>query len=470
MLIFSELEKAIQQMQPQNIVVLGDYMLDQYTVGAVERISPESPVPVLWVNEQRYKAGGAANIVANIATLGSVVVPIGAIGQDSPARQLLNLFEQQGIDHSGILQSANLQTTVKSRFSTEQQQLLRVDYERPYTLEPADENWLLDMLQKAMPKADGVILSDYSKGGLTQKLIRTAIQLARQKNIPIVCDPGPKTDWQLYSGVTTIKPNRKEAENFSQLVISDTKNMLEAADKIQKSLKTEFVSLSLDKTGILVYYSPTKYHLLRTEAKEVYDVAGAGDTMVSILGLMLSAKQNTLLAAQTANLAASLSVSFQGVVNPSWAEILAYLKKNQHQNKIISLQQMVEILEKREEQLLPLIFTNGYFDQLNSPQLRFLLEFEKFNGETIVAINSDQSIKRQKGSLPLIDQQARAQLLASLPSVDWVIIFEQATAEQLILELKPSIVVKGEQFKKQQLAEQTALEQVGAELRYLPNY
>jgi len=465
--IRDELIRIIERFAPKRILVLGDLMLDLYTWGEVERISPEAPIPIIRKEKEEYRLGGAANVTANVNALNCEVFPVGMIGEGAAGQQILNILQAQGISSSGILTVPAFQTTVKQRILTRQQQLLRIDHEVSH-LETSYENQLWGIVSDLIPGMDGIILSDYAKGVLSPALVAKTIQMAKAHQRPVVCDPGRGIDFIKYRGVTTLKPNRQETEQLSQLKLKDRTSILQAAAFLKDRSQAEFLTLSLDKDGILLFHDPERFQFIETEAREVYDVTGAGDIVIAVITVLLAAGIRPDLAIHMANVAAKLEISHLGVVSIPWSDIHQELHQDGSQRKISTLAALKKELADREG--TPIVFTNGYFDNISAGHLRFLLEIGNLQGRLVVAINSDRSILQQRGSAPLLKEQDRARLLSSLETVYRVVIFDERDASEMIRQLKPDVVVKGEHFKDKELPELSAIQAVGAKIAYIRHF
>ncbi|MDH5559339.1 MAG: PfkB family carbohydrate kinase [Deltaproteobacteria bacterium] len=466
--IRQQLIKVISNFTPKKMMVIGDLMLDQYTWGSVSRISPEAPIPILSVDKEEFRPGGAASVVANIHALNSKVFPVGLIGNDSQGETFLKAMDDLKIDRSGIIKGDSIQTIIKKRVLTSQQQLLRIDYETTSEEYEKFENALMEKIKGLLPQMDGIIFSDYAKGVFSPNLTQQTIQLAKKHQIPICCDPGKGKDYTQYKGVTTIKPNRSETEQASGIKLNTHEQILQAAEVLQNKCACEFLTISLDKDGILLFRNKNDFQFIPTSVKEVFDVTGAGDIVISILGVLIASKISPEIAIHMANVAAQREISHLGVVPIPWREINAYLCDNSLSQKVTTVEQLQH--EQWDHNKKPLIFTNGYFDQFSTGHLRFILEIGEIPGKLIVAINSDQSIFRQKGVYPLLKENDRARILASFENVFKVLIFDEDDASNLIEKLKPEIVVKGEKFKGQVLPENDILKQIGTEIKYIPHF
>jgi len=380
----------------------------------------------------------------------------------------LDIMHKTGISPEGVVESESYQTIVKQRILTYQQQLLRLDYESATPDSLSIEEQLLEKIKSLVPIADGVIISDHAKGTISKHLIEETIRLAKAEKIPIVCDPAKGRALDFYQGVTAIKPNRVETEEATLIKLTDKDAILKAASIIKSKCDADFLTISLDKDGVLYFRDDSDYSFLKTEAPEVQDTTGAGDVFVSTLAVLLAKGVSPEIASQLANIAGGLETSHMGVVSIPWSDIIAHLSSDNLRYKITTLERLKQELAANRSQ--PLIFTNGYFDNISAGHLRFLLEINRIRGNLVVAINSDQSIIRQKGSSPLLKEQDRARLLASIENVHRVIIFDEQDASLLIQELSPDVIVKGELFKNKKLPEKSAIEKSGATVEFIEHF
>ncbi|MBU2512824.1 hypothetical protein KJ966_15915 [bacterium] len=443
-------------------------MLDQYIWGSVQRISPEGPIPVLNVDREEFRLGGAANVAVNINCLDCVALPVGIVGKDHSGEKLLNIFEQHHISTEGIIISENFHTIVKQRAITDQQQLLRIDYEFQVENDAAIQKEIWKKTEELLNTVDCVVISDYAKGVLKKDLIAYIIRKAKERKIPIICDPGKGVDLAWYKGITAIKPNRFETEQATGIRLKDEESILTAANTLKKACGAEFVTISLDKDGILFFKNIKDYSFMESKVPEVYDVTGAGDMMISTVAVLLANKVTPLYSTYVANIAAGLETSHLGVVPIPWSEIMTQIVEDGFNKKIIKISDLISLLQRHNHSSL--IFTNGYFDNISAGHLRFLLEINKIPGKLVVALNSDACIKRQKGSFPLLKELDRARLLASIENVHHIIIFEEDDASAIITQLSPDVVVKGAEFKGQDIPEMEAINKVGAKIEYIPHF
>ena len=315
----NDLLQFIENFKPLKVLVFGDFMLDHYIWGKVERISPEAPVPILQVQEEQFQLGGAGCCLMNLLTLNCQATPMGIYGKDEAGKKLLGLLKQQKVNTSNFYTVENYQTTVKCRVLTKRQQLLRLDYEKKIALEKKIiANFLASLTLKNFQI---LIISDYLKGTCSPNLVTKMIAEARKNNLFVIVDPAKTVDFSIYKGAHCIKPNRTEAEIFCEAKLQSKADYLKAAVFIQKKTAIDTIVLSLDKEGLLIYQSPQKYQFFPTQQESVFDVTGAGDLVTSIVAIILGGKQSIEMAGNFANLAASITIKKLGTYSPSWEEI-----------------------------------------------------------------------------------------------------------------------------------------------------
>lgn len=462
----SQLKHALEKVESPKILVIGDLMLDRYSWGSVNRISPEAPIPVLRAEREENRLGGAANAMCNLAALGAQVLACGVLGEDRDGAVVQELFEKHGIESDGVFLEKGLKTILKHRMIAGQHHLLRMDFDPPSDWKFFHEAALLDYLKATIPRVDLVLISDYGKGLLTETILDTIRSLTHPNAIPTLVDPRQKADYQIYRGFTLIKPNRKEAETAMGAVIENVENARHAAEQMQKDYGFQYVAISLDRQGLLLFAGAGECLHFESESQEVFDVVGAGDMVMSVLAFLMAGKVSIEHAAAWANLAAGLEVMHVGVISFTKSDLLQALDGG-GTTKVISLENLLPRLKKES---LPIIFTNGYFDNISAGHLQFLQQMRQFKGVRVVAINSDRAILEQKGTPSVLNEQERASILASIESVDWVVIFDDKDAGHLIEKLRPSVVLKGKSQQPQELVEQTMIDSVGAVVHYLPEY
>ncbi len=429
------------------VLVLGDVMLDRYWFGATNRISPEAPVPVVKVQEIEERAGGAANVAMNIASLNVPVALHGLIGNDDPGRALDKLLNSYNIQNHCVAVDTH-PTITKLRIMSRHQQLLRLDFEEGFHNVVSDE--LLAKLAQEITAYGALILSDYGKGTLAS--VQQMIQIARQAGVPILIDP-KGTDFERYRGATLLTPNMSEFE----AVVGHCKDDDEIVAKGLK-LITDF-----DLTALLVTRSEKGMTLLRpnqapfhlpTQAKEVYDVTGAGDTVISVLATAIADGRPYEEACYLANAAAGVVVGKLGTSTVSPVELEnAIHQRNETGFGVVSEDELKRIVAQAKQRGEKIVMTNGCFDILHPGHVSYLENARKLGDRLIVAVNTDASVKRLKGeSRPINDLAARMAVLAGLASVDWVVPFDEDTPQRLIGEILPDLLVKGGDYQPEEIA------------------
>lgn len=322
------LGKILSSFTQKRVAVLGDLGVDRYTHGIVERISPEAPVPIVQVEREELKLGLAANVADNIAAMGGNAALVGFIGNDRAGEDFLGLLDRAKISPQGVLKNPSRRTSLKDRIVSETQQLLRVDYESLEPITPSQGNEILRALDTALGQAQALIVEDYAKGLISEKLAREATALARSKKIPTLVDPNLKTPLEFYEGATLITPNKKEAEFLSGIPIRDESTLFQAGKKIQSASGIQNVVITLGREGMALFESGNDSALLiPTFAREVFDVSGAGDTVIAVLALALSSGAKLSEAALLANLAAGVEVSKRGTATVSPDEVIAAMAR-----------------------------------------------------------------------------------------------------------------------------------------------
>ncbi len=437
-------------------------MLDQYWSGSAKRISPEAPVPVVKVKGDELRAGGAANVAVNIAALGAKATLIGVVGDDVSGKQLTELVESAGVDTNWVLSEQG--TICKLRILSHHQQLIRMDFEEGVDDLSAQQvaakvaEWVADF--------DVLVVSDYAKGAL--QYVEQMIDAARQHQIPVMVDP-KGLDFKRYQGATLIKPNQGE---FEQIVgeCADEQQLIDKAGTLIDELDLQALLVTRSEHGMALIQKAEQPYLLNAQAQEVFDVTGAGDTVMATLATACAARLNRKNAVHLANEAASVVVRKVGTSTVSKAELDEQLNSGmRHQGfasmSVDEVKTLVDIAKSKGEKV---VLTNGCFDILHSGHVRYLNEAAKKGDRLIVAVNSDASVKLLKGeSRPVIPLQSRMELLSALSCVDWVVPFEEETPEQLICHLLPDVLVKGGDYKPEDIAGSKCVWDNGGEVAVL---
>lgn len=435
------------QFQQAKVLVLGDVMLDRYWFGATNRISPEAPVPVVRVQENEERAGGAANVAMNIASLNVPVQLLGLTGQDEAGIALSSMLEKQGID-CNFVQLASHPTITKLRVLSRHQQLLRLDFEEDFHNVQSDE--LLAKLQSAVQNFGALILSDYGKG--TLNAVQSMIQIARQANVPVLIDP-KGTDFERYRGATLLTPNMSEFE----AVVGKCQNeedIVEKGLKLIRKIELKALLVTRSEKGMTLLHPEQPPFHLPTEAKEVFDVTGAGDTVISVLATALADGRSFEEACYLANVAAGIVVGKLGTSTVSNVELEnAIHGRTTTGFGVMNEQQLKEVVRQAKKRGEKIVMTNGVFDLIHPGHISYLDNARKLGDRLIVAVNSDASVKRLKGeSRPINSLDARMAVLAGLSAVDWVVEFTEDTPQRLISEILPDLLVKGGDYKPEDIA------------------
>jgi D-beta-D-heptose 7-phosphate kinase / D-beta-D-heptose 1-phosphate adenosyltransferase len=441
----SRLLSAVDRYPELKVWVVGDLMLDEYVLGAVDRISPEAPVPVVRVRDTESRLGGAANVARQIAALGGRVSLAGVAGDDDAGATLFRLCDAAGIDTRAVIKLRERRTTRKLRVLGHSQQLLRLDWEDAVACGRQVTVRLVSKLADG-PRPDAIILSDYAKGVLTPETIAGVSGL--RGSVPMVVDPKHR-DFTRYRGATTVTPNLSELEAAAgQALDADNAGAIAAAAlSLIEAAGLESMVVTLGNRGMLVVPSRGAAIPVPAIRREVYDITGAGDSAIAVLALSLAAKCALADAAQIANVAAGVSVSQVGAVAIGPASIREALAACPD-GKILSRQELTVRAATWRMAGKQIVLTNGCFDLLHAGHLSLLGHAAKLGDVLVLAINSDASVRRQKGlERPLVPQAERAALLAALTFVDAVTIFDEDTPLEILQAVKPHVLVKGGDYK-----------------------
>lgn len=426
-------------------LVIGDLMLDEYLWGKAERISPEAPVQVVDVQSEEIRLGGAGNVVNNLVALGCSVSVCSVIGDDASGGLLRTIFQDKGVDISALFSEPGRRTGKKSRVVASHQQIVRIDRETRAPISGDAEAAIINSINSRAADYNVLVVSDYLKGVLTNRVLAAIIAAGRAAGVPVVVDP-KGADYGKYSGATIITPNRKEAEQASGVMITDETSLKAAADKLLEQLDLSALLITRSEAGMSLFRENGATLHIPTVAREVYDVSGAGDTVLALLSLGIAAGMSMDDAAALANTAAGIAVGKLGTSTVSPAEIMAEIARGHldSDNKIKNLDTLVTIIAAERAKGRRIAFTNGCFDLLHVGHVKYLQKARSFGDLLIMGLNSDASIKRLKGEKrPLIGQDERAHILAALDCIDYVVIFDEDTPLELITALKPDILVKG---------------------------
>ncbi|TRY30800.1 bifunctional D-glycero-beta-D-manno-heptose-7-phosphate kinase/D-glycero-beta-D-manno-heptose 1-phosphate adenylyltransferase HldE [Aliiglaciecola sp. M165] len=438
---------VIPDVSNARILVVGDVMLDRYWTGPTGRISPEAPVPVVAIKDIEDRPGGAANVAMNVAALGAQATLLGLTGDDESAHLLTQSLSSLGVQ-CDFCRVPGYDTITKLRVLSRNQQLIRLDFERSF--DEVDKTELAHRFAQHLDSSDLVIVSDYAKGALSD--VQALIQVARSKGIPVIVDP-KGTDFSKYHGATLLTPNMSEFEAIVGTCDDEVTLVNKAQDLIQSLDLQAFLVTRSEKGMTLLQKSQNELHL-PAEAKEVYDVTGAGDTVISTLSVALAAKCSMEDASVLANAAASIVVGKLGTSTVSFTELSDAVGSVDDLGRGVMTQQQLAIaVEQAKRRGEKIVMTNGCFDILHAGHVSYLENAGKLGNKLIVAVNSDASVKTLKGpGRPVNNVSRRMSVLAGLASVYWVVEFTEQTPERLISELLPDILVKGGDYKIEDIA------------------
>jgi len=438
-----------------SILVIGDLMIDKYLWGECFRISPEAPVQVIDVLSESEVLGGAGNVLNNLKSLGAMIGILSVIGDCKISKNLKSLLASAKVDETYLITESGRVSSKKTRIIASHQQVVRYDIETSENINKESELKLLETFKSVVAGYDLVILSDYSKGVLTEKVTKSIIKESAKYGIKVIADP-KGNDYSKYFGAYLLTPNKKEASIATGVQIQDKVTLLNALKKLKSECGLSFSLITLSDEGIAFLDRNLKIH--PTVAREVFDVTGAGDTVIASLGYAIASNLNLEDAVKFANLAAGVVVGKIGSATVTFDEIIEYqhsLHNSGCEEKILSLNSLLSKLQNHRNNQKNIVFTNGCFDILHVGHVKYLHQAKKLGDILIVAINSDNSVKLNKGpSRPINSFEDRACIIASLESVDYVIKFEDETPIDLIKKITPDFLVKGGDYKNKQVAGQ----------------
>ncbi|NYF80842.1 bifunctional D-glycero-beta-D-manno-heptose-7-phosphate kinase/D-glycero-beta-D-manno-heptose 1-phosphate adenylyltransferase HldE [Granulicella arctica] len=427
------------------VLVVGDIMLDRYILGEVERISPEAPVPVLRHAQRYERPGGAANVAMNLAGLGCQSFLAGFWGEDGEKEELLALLDKAGVDSVGVV-SSSLPTISKTRIMGRQQQLLRLDIESRDPYPTVEVERLIERTVQMAGKVHAVILSDYAKGALTTALCERVIAAARAAGVLVLADP--KTpDFSKYTGATTVCPNLNELSAATKIASHRTDEMLVMAQELIAEHDIQFLTVTMSEKGIRVIGPGAERYHSPARAREVFDVSGAGDTVIATLAASMAGGLHIHTAVELANVAAGIVVGKVGTVPIAQHELIAVLTSSSGLSsgeKVLDFERAQRRVAEWRASGETIVFTNGCFDLLHVGHITLLEDCRRFGSKLVLGLNTDQSVSRLKGpTRPIIGENERARVMSALAAVDAVVLFDEETPLELIRALKPNVLVKG---------------------------
>ena len=458
----------ISDIRSKRILVIGDVMLDKYFEGDIKRISPEAPVPVFRKKGERSVLGGAANVAANLIAAKQKVAIMSIIGNDEVGKTLQQYFVEKGVDIS-LLLTVDRETTVKTRFlASNNQQVLRLDVEDTTPISKKECSKLLSLLMNCISDYDVIILSDYLKGLLTLEFTQGVLKMAAETGIPAIIDVKDPFIKKYY-GAYLLKPNLKEIRNLTGLPARSDEEIVEAAEALRKNCDCKFVLCTCGARGMVLVGENHESFFIASEGREVFDVSGAGDTTISYLAACMANGYDMNDAVSIANFAAGIQVGKLGTSSVYLQEIRDYLSNKDDGTYHKILHNEEDILSFRENHLdKKIVFTNGCFDILHVGHKRYLQEAATLGDILVVGVNSDDSVRRLKGpNRPVNNEQDRVEMLCAMGFIDYVVVFGEDTPYELIKKIQPDVLVKGGDYKPDEVVGRDIVEARGGELKLI---
>ncbi|MBI9083312.1 MAG: D-glycero-beta-D-manno-heptose-7-phosphate kinase [Desulfobacterales bacterium] len=458
----------LDKFKDSRILVIGDLMIDAYVWGTVDRISPEAPVQIVSVDREDFTLGGAGNVVNNLAALGATVRVAGVIGAGPDGRLLMERFGALGVDTAGIAIQSDRPTTRKTRIIASNQHVLRIDRETRQDISPETQDQLITFIQSALPQVDVVLVSDYGKGVISPSLMAVIVAEARDK--PVVVDP-KGLDYKRYKGASLITPNRKEAGLAAGIEIREIADLDRAAQRIMDVAGIDRLLITCGKDGMVFYQRGAPPHRIAAETRQVFDVSGAGDTVLAVLGLALAAKMDVTEAAALANIAAGIVVGKVGTATVSIEELSTALapRNDETTRKLTQMTDLAALATRLRRQGKRIVLTNGCFDLIHAGHLNLFSRSRQYGDVLIVAIDDDDSVRRVKGAgRPVIGQKERLRTLCALESIDFVVVFASEALKTLIDAIRPDVLTKGSNYADAEVACRDAVERHGGRVALIP--
>jgi D-beta-D-heptose 7-phosphate kinase/D-beta-D-heptose 1-phosphate adenosyltransferase len=466
-----KLLRLIETLGSPRILVVGELILDRYVWGKVERVSPEAPIPVLHVSAHEERLGGAGCVINNLVTLGADVACCSVLGSDQSGRAIIDKLEKAGVTTDGLQIETGRDTVVKTRMigfvqsaNRAAQHIMRMDEETANPLGEEVRSQLLGYLSEKSAEFDAVLISDYDKGLVDADLVNTVVQAANKHEIPVLVDPRRSEDLSLYRGVTAITPNRFEAALATGIDCHSLEGIEKAGRRLLTELEVKEVAITIDKEGIYLCRSSGDSAHFDVRARNVYDVTGAGDMVLSAFGLAFASGAPVEDAVALANLAAGVEVAKLGAAPVSKHELFEAVSVNHvsPEGKLRKRSEIRAIADAHRSAGETVVFTNGCFDILHPGHVDYL-QFARSQGDVlIVGLNSDKSVREIKGKdRPVMDEEGRAVLLGALESVTHVVLFDEPTPKEIVGEVRPDILVKGEDWREKGVVGRELVESYG---------
>jgi len=470
----AELIELVQRLGRPRVLVVGDVMLDRYVWGDAERISQEAPVVLLRADKREERLGGASSVATMLSALQADVSLVGVVGPDADGIRVRQILNGLHVEHAGVKIDEGRPTTVKERYigraqHKHPQQMLRVDFETREPVSGEVEAGICRAIESEVQRADILLASDYDKGVCTPTVMTTILSAAKKRGIRVVADPIRGRDYSKYRGCSSMTPNRIEAGLATGRTVGTTDEAITAARQLRDDLRLEAGIITLDKDGMALSHRDGTEAVYPTRPRQVYDITGAGDMVMSVLGLALAAGADYPSAIRLANVAGGLEVEKIGVATVTREEIIndlfhspAAADLHAAANKLRTLPQLLTELEVRRRAGHRVAFTNGCFDILHAGHVQYLNEARAQADCLVVGLNSDASVCNLKGpGRPVNSEEARAAVLAGLGSVDYLVLFGDPTPMELIKAIKPDVLVKGADYRKDQVVGADLVESYG---------
>jgi D-beta-D-heptose 7-phosphate kinase/D-beta-D-heptose 1-phosphate adenosyltransferase len=462
-------DRCLPQHRP-TILVLGDVMCDVYLWGKVERISSEAPVPIFECLNRQYVLGGAANVAANLRALGCQVRLLGVVGTDAAGRRVRELLHQHGMDDAWLLEDASRPTTEKTRLIAHQQQMLRLDQESRAPLSPELVRRAVRLGESLLAEVEGVVCSDYCKGFCMPAILAPLFTAARAAGRPIVVDPKAR-DFAQYYGATVLTPNIAEVERASGCLVDGPVALARAVAGLLQRSQAQAMLVTQGKDGMTLFHPPQAPVQIPARARDVYDVTGAGDTVIATFTMAMVGGVPLVDAARVANVAAGIVVGKLGTAVVSAEELQVALREaaGADSAKVLAREELAMMLQYHRQRGERIVFTNGCFDLLHVGHIRCLQYARALGERLVVGLNDDASVRQLKGlGRPLLPQDERARILAALACVDYVTIFSEPTPLALIKRLRPDVLVKGGDYTPEAVVGRDEVEAYGGAVHIAP--
>lgn len=465
------LAQLARDMPPSRVLVVGDFMLDRYVWGSIERVSPEAPVHVLDVQTEEDRPGGAGNVALNLLALGAEVACVGLRGRDEAGRRLAHLLKRAGAEVHGLIEDRDRRTTVKTRMLAASQQVLRVDREDRAPASGATGRRLQTAIRQALKGVQVVVAADYAKGTLAPGVARMLIETARRRGLPVLVDPHRRKDYEKYKGCTVLKPNLAEAAMVIGAEPQTDEEVATSGAALRRKVHADAVMLTRGAAGLSVIWKGHKPLHIRGLPRQVFDVTGAGDTVIAALAWALGGGVALPDAAELANVAGSVVVGKVGSATVGRDELVHHILDVHHGAglKVVTPADAAKVLAPHRARGERIVFTNGCFDVMHVGHIR-AFQFAKGLGDVlVVGLNTDTSVRRIKGrGRPVLNEMDRAQILGALEAVDYIVLFDESTPLKLIKRVRPDVLVKGQDYTHETVVGADFVQSIGGEVVLAP--